>query len=104
MINADFFVGNDGSLTGFEISGHSGYASEGEDIICAAVSAMSYLVANTVTEVLEIKPDLSVRDGFMSLKLKDGDEKPCEVLMKGFYLQMKELVKQYPEHIRIKEV
>ena len=104
MINADFFVAPDGSLTGFHISGHSGYAPEGEDIVCAAVSAMSYLTANTVIEVLGIHPEVSVSDGFMSLKVKDDEAKKCEVPLKGFYLQMKELVKQYPEYIRIKEV
>ena len=104
MINADFFVGSDGSLTGFDISGHSDYAPEGEDIVCAAVSAMSYLTANTVIEVLKIKADVSVKDGFMSLKVRENEAKFCEVPLKGFYLQMKELVKQYPEYIRIKEV
>ena len=104
MINADFFVSIDGSLTGFRISGHSGYAPEGQDIVCAAVSAMSYLTANTVTEVLGVKPEVSAQDGFMSLKLNEDEAKLCEVPLKGFYLQMKELVKQYPEYIRIKEV
>ena len=104
MISADFFVTSDGVLTGFEVSGHSGYAEEGSDIVCAAVSAMAYMTANTVTEVINASPDIKVEEGFISLKLKNGEEHKCEIPLKGFYLQMKELVKQYPEYIRIKEV
>ena len=104
MISADFFVNNDGVLTGFTVSGHSGYAVEGRDIVCAAVSAMAYLTANTVTEVIGASPEIKEEDGLLSLKVKNGEEKLCEIPLKGFYLQMKELVKQYPDYIRIKEV
>ncbi len=104
MISADFFVRSDGVLTGFTVSGHSGYAAEGSDIVCAAVSAMAYLTANTITEVIGVPAEIETDDGFLSLKLNEGDESKCEVPLKGFYLQMKELVKQYPDYIRIKEV
>ena len=30
---------HDGRIHGFSVSGHSGYAEEGSDIVCAAVSA-----------------------------------------------------------------
>ncbi len=104
MISADFFVSTDGVLTGFCISGHSDYAEEGSDIVCAAVSSMAYLTANTITEVIGASPEIETKDGFLSLKLSEGEKKQCEIPLKGFYLQMKELVKQYPEYIRIKEV
>lgn len=38
----------------FMISGHAGYAEEGEDIICAAVSA---LVINTINSIEEFTED-----------------------------------------------
>ena len=36
---------------GFLISGHSDFAEEGYDIVCASISSAAYLVANTITEV-----------------------------------------------------
>ena len=104
MINADFSVGKDGALTGFTVSGHSGYAEAGSDIVCASVSSMAYLTANTLLEVVKASPEVKVEDGFISLKVRDGEEEMCRVPLMGFYLQMKELVKQYPDYIRIKEV
>ena len=103
MINADFSVGSDGVINGFCISGHSDYSEEGSDIVCAAVSAMAYLTANTVTEVIGESAEIKVDEGYMSFKLIKNNRE-SENLLKGFYLQLKELVKQYPQYIRIKEV
>lgn len=47
MIHAAFFVKN-GRQAGFTVSGHSGLADPGADILCAAVSAMTMLVVNTL--------------------------------------------------------
>lgn len=102
MIIADFLTDKDGELTGFRISGHSGYADEGGDIVCSAVSAMAYMTANTITEVLCLSPEIKTDDGLMSLFLKNGDEKKCGVILKGFYLQMSELQKEYPKFLRVK--
>ena len=52
MIRATFYKEGD-LLKGFEIKGHSGYADEGEDVICATVSSAAYMAANTVTEIID---------------------------------------------------
>ena len=36
---------------GFHVSGHAGYDDSGKDIVCAAVSAMTMLVINTIEVV-----------------------------------------------------
>ena len=38
MTKIEFF-NHDGRINGFAVSGHSGYAEEGSDIVCAAVSS-----------------------------------------------------------------
>ena len=52
MIKAEFYVLKDGRPAGFRISGHAGYAEEGEDIICAAVSAVAYTALGYMDELL----------------------------------------------------
>ena len=52
MIKAEFFTGGDGRIEGFHISGHAGYAEAGEDIICAAVSAVAYTALGYMDELL----------------------------------------------------
>ncbi len=102
MIRAKFTFGTDGSVTGFLINGHSGYADEGEDIICASVSSAAYMTANTVTEIIKITPDaLSENDGFMELRLNRADAEKAKDILSGFLLHMTELEKMYPNFIKI---
>ena len=42
------FYRSNGVFYGFEECGHSGYADAGDDVLCAALSAMTMLIVNTV--------------------------------------------------------
>ena len=100
MIKVEFF--GTALTTGFSISGHSGYAEEGEDIICAAVSSASYMTANTITEVLKVKPlELFVSDGNMCLKLDELSAHKCSDIMRGFVLHLSSLSEQYKQYIKV---
>ena len=58
MIRATFYKNvENGSLVGFNIKGHSGYAESGSDIVCASVSSMTMLFLNMIEVVLEICSD-----------------------------------------------
>ncbi len=48
MIRVTFFGTEDGPLTGYEVSGHAGYADAGQDIVCSAVSALTLNTANSL--------------------------------------------------------
>ena len=100
MIKVDFF-GTSPTL-GFSISGHSGYAEEGLDIVCAAVSSAAYMTANTITEILNITPEeLSVSDGNMCLKLDELSAHKCSDIMQGFVLHLSSLAEQYKQYITV---
>ncbi len=58
MIRAQIQKEN-GQYKKFTISGHAGYAKKGEDIVCAAVSA---LVINTVNSIETLTDDAFVCD------------------------------------------
>ena len=105
MIKATFFEAQ-GDIRGFELSGHAMFDVEGPDIVCAAVTAMTNLVINTLTEVF--KADLATRvDGdtatirsmLDSVSLKE--ESAVVGVMKGFMLQLKDLQEQYPDNLEV---
>ena len=48
-------------ITGFTVRGHSGYAPEGEDIVCAAVTSAVRLVECAVNDVLGLEASVKVR-------------------------------------------
>ena len=64
------FYRTNGVFYGFEEQGHTGYGEEGDDVLCAALSAMTMLIINTIEisyasdveyNIDEATTDISVR-------------------------------------------
>ena len=83
------------------MSGHSGSAEKGKDIVCSAVSSPSIMVANTITEIMCLHPEISEKDGLLSLSLDIREAQTAADLLNGFKLHLTELSKQYPEFILV---
>mgnify|MGYP001624752219 FL=1 len=96
-------------ITGFEAKGHSGYGSEGTDIVCAAVTSAVRLVETTVNDVLGLAAAVKVReqDASISLRLPGGldevTESTCQSLMTGLMVYFAQLHDEYPDNIEVLE-
>ncbi len=102
MINIRFFVRN-GLIYGYEISGHSGYAPFGSDIVCAAVSSATEMTANTITQILGIKAEISASDdGYLSLKVPEDKAENAQTSLKGLRLHLKCIAEDYPANVKIR--
>ena len=90
---------------GFDVSGHSGYAESGSDIICAAVSSAVGLVETVINDSMKIKTEVKVdpNTARVFLSLSEESEKGLEVLS-GFERHMKALSEEYPMYIKVLEV
>lgn len=97
MITVCFYVKKE--TVGFEMSGHSGYAEEGDDIICAAVSSCAYMTANTLTEIVGLDPEIKVKDGYMKLILNDTEASKAQDILNGFMLHINAMAGDCPEYI-----
>ena len=98
MIRVTFCEQN-GSLTGFELRGHSGFAATGRDIVCAAVTSAALMTANTVTDVLHLPAKAEATDALIRLQVKLEQAAQIQTLLQGFLLHIKELAKVYPQNI-----
>lgn len=96
------FTKTDGLITGFSTDGHAGAGEQGYDVVCAAVSSAVYLTANTVTEIYRCKAELEERDGHLGLRLTADDAARCQPALQGLLLHLKELQKQYPDHLQVR--
>lgn len=101
MITASF-VKSKGKFCNFRVHGHSGYAEEGSDIVCAAVSAMTMLTVNCITDSFSVPAEVFVEeaDAVIELKLKAMDERAC-ALIEGFWREMSALSNEYPDFVRV---
>ena len=103
------FRSEGGRIVGFDSQGHSGYAEEGADIVCAAVSSTIDLVIATINDVLGLAASVKVResDASISFRLPGGlgqtAESTCQALLTGLMLYFTELHDEYPENIEVLE-
>ena len=92
-------------IVGFTVQGHSGYADEGSDIICAAVTSAVRLTECAVNDVLGLEAAVKVKekDASISLKLPGGlgqtNESTCQTLLTALMVYCVQLHEEYPENI-----
>ncbi|MCM1363670.1 MAG: ribosomal-processing cysteine protease Prp [Faecalibacterium sp.] len=98
MIKVKFYSFNN-ELSGFEISGHSGYSEEGSDIVCASVSSCAYMTANTITDVIGVDAEIQVDDAYLCLTVAAKDTAKIKDIMHGFEMHMKALANDYSDYI-----
>ena len=96
------FKTNGNLICGFTVSGHSDYAQEGSDIVCAAVSSAVIMSANTITEVQHINTDVTESDGFVNLNLSKSDAEKSRDVLDGLRLHLTALSEQYSKDIKVK--
>ncbi len=99
MTTAKFFLAKN-KIRGFEISGHSGYADEGRDVVCSGVSSAAILAANIITDQLNIKADIREDDGHIYF-LISGESEACDAVLEGLKKHLLAISKQYPQFLRI---
>ena len=96
-------------IIGFDSQGHSGYAEEGEDIVCAAITSTIRLVESTVNDVLGLAASVKINEktATISLRLPGGlaptAESTCQALLTGLMVYFAELHDEYPENIEVLE-
>ena len=101
MIDVKISRNSGGVIRSFTVSGHSGYAEEGSDIICAAVSAMAGLV-------IHIAADIYKDGGKIYQDEKDAvlgfypEKAESSVLVGGLYDELAALSEEYPENVSVR--
>ena len=105
MTEVTFFKRN-GKLLGFSAEGHSGYAEEGNDIICAAISAVTQTAAIYAEEVLKIDGAVTQDEEQTLLSVICEGGEGWSSLLKAMEIYLTEVAGQYPKYLttRITEV
>ena len=107
MTRCEFFTEND-RINGFSISGHSGYAEAGSDIVCAAVSTAVKFAETTLSEVLgeRVKTKVNEEEARITLTLPVScdEEESIQAVLAGMMLYLCSLRDEYPDYIEVLEV
>ena len=113
MTHIKFFKRN-GFFYGFEETGHTGYGESGDDVLCAALSAMTMLIINTIEISYAADVEYDVNEGATKVTVKcmaalpeySEDEKKqyaISGLFQGYFFQLNDLVEEYYEFLEVDE-
>ena len=107
MTRCEFFTEGD-RITGFSISGHSGYAEAGQAIVCAAISAVVTMAEATINDVCGAKAKVRVKDEqariTLTLPVSCDEEETVQAVLAGMMLTLCNLRDDYPDYIEVLEV
>ena len=95
-------------ITGFSVSGHSGYSEAGTDIVCAAISAVVTMAEATINEVCGAKAKVRVKEEdarvTLTLPASCDEEESVQAVLSGMMLTLISLREDYPDYIEVLEV
>ncbi|MBR2131200.1 MAG: ribosomal-processing cysteine protease Prp [Oscillospiraceae bacterium] len=96
-------------VVGFDAMGHSGFAAEGEDIVCAAVTSTVRLVECVLNDVMGLCAAVKVDEETTKISLRlpgslgPTAENTCQNLLTGMMLYLSQLHSEYPEYVEVME-
>ena len=107
MTRCEFFTEGD-RITGFSISGHSGYAEAGADIVCAAISTAVTMAEATINDICGAKAKVRVNEEdariTLTLPASCDEEETVQAVLSGLLLTLINLREDYEDYIEVLEV
>lgn len=106
MINVLFTYGPGGRIKRFEMTGHDGSAPRGENVVCAAASALALTFAKSLVEIAEVELAGRIESGTIDLafpEMNGRKAETAEVLLKSFILGLSSIRSEHFEAIEISE-
>ena len=104
------FYRSGGVFYGFEEQGHTGYGEEGDDVLCAALSAMTMLIINTVEVAYDSHIDYEIDDKTTDIRIKSKSALPqyeedelkryaVSGIFLAYYKHIQDMMEEYYEYL-----
>ena len=85
---------NDGKI---KIEGHAGYAPEGQDIVCAGVSALTQSLMLSLEKLTDDKIKYDVSPGKVDVHYGNLSEK-AKTLLDSFFIGIDAIIDEFPDY------
>lgn len=109
------FYKRDSIFYGFEETGHTGYGNEGDDVLCAAISAMTMLIINAIEVTFASNVEYTIDEATTDIKViaygalpehEDDERKRFAIsgLIEAYYYQINDMIEDYYEYLEVNEI
>ena len=104
------FYRSGGSFYGFEEQGHACYNENGDDVLCAALSAMTMLIINTVEVAYDSHIDYTIDEKTTDIRIKSKSALPefeedelkryaVSGIFLAYYKQIEDMMDEYYDYL-----
>ena len=95
-----------GNPVGFTIAGHAGCGAYGEDLVCAAVSAVVQTAVLGITEGLKLKAGFSVSEGdttcILDREASESERHDAAIVFNTMLLGLRSVQSAYPKTLKFR--
>ncbi len=99
--------GPDGTIEGFEVRGHAGWAEAGRDIVCAGVSALVQTAVLGLEERIGLQPAVDVAEGMLICRLPAVADPAvagrAQDILETMLLGLRSMEMAYGDHVKVQE-
>lgn len=92
------------SVVGFRVQGHAGFAVEGQDIVCAAVSVLAYNTINSCERFANVSLDVRDQGDALTCRLPAHPSESVRLLINSLFYGIEQVGEQYPEFVRMQSM
>lgn len=108
------FYKRGGCYYGFKETGHTGYGEAGDDILCAALSAMTMLIINAIEISYQSNVEYVIDEDSTDITVKALEALPenCEDeakryavsgLIQAYFYQLNDMMEEYYDYLDVSE-
>ena len=100
MTKITFYQRVDGTFQGFHSQDHAGYSAEGQDIVCAAVSALVINFVNSLTDD-HYQIDVSQEDAEIDVVFTEELSKEGSLLLRSLILGLTSVEEEHGQYLDV---
>lgn len=94
------FFSDSGKCSGFSVEGHAGFGPAGQDIVCAAVSALTQGAVLAVCQISGCEYSLQEHSGYLDFSIQvQNYDYAAQILLAGLEVAAASLQEQYPDYV-----
>ena len=95
-----------GDPVGFTVTGHAGCGAYGEDLVCAAVSAVVQTAILGITDVLHLKAGVSILEGkttcVLDREASESEKEHAAIVLHTMLAGLKSIQAAYPKTLKFR--
>ena len=106
MIKICIIKDNRSLIRGFTVKGHAGYAGSGNDIVCAAISALAYTAVGALSKFSAVC-DYDESHGYMKCIVSDNIsetlKRKAKIILETIILGFKQIESEYGGYVSVSD-